>query len=598
MTVLIPLDRLHPHPDNPRLAPDADTVERIAGFLREEGRFDPIHALLVRPFGDGYQIVSGHHRGLAAKQAGLTEVPCTVRELSDYETLVLLVRMNTYRELSPLMHGLHALKITEKGRHGKSVKAYAKDIGRPQPALAREVMAARVASYSTWNSLQELEPFTRHLAEIHAASPWLWPALVAKLVEKSWTVEAARAQAGRLKDLSEPPEWADRAAIAAKLVAGEMRPAEVARIGEAAEKASRLIQRDGFQAERRVEELSQALREARPAAASTVLEVAQAKADEQAQAELAADTLQAKAEERTSREAAALYKAVTLGQWKKLSPDVRTALLNPDPALVKRQEFNRQGNDDIDWAQWSWNPESGCRHDCPYCYARDIAVRLGRTKPDLYPAGFEPTFHPDQLLAPCNTCPPKRAEHDHRYKNVFVGSMTDLFGRWNPPEWIEAVLHAMAAAPQWNFLCLTKFPKRMSEFDIPSNVWMGTSIDTQARVAAAEAGFANVRSKVRWLSIEPMLTPLRFSRMNLFDWVVMGGASKSSQTPEWRPPVEWVFDVFRQAREAKAKVFMKTNLLGEGANRVMELPFDAPLEVGPQEAPAAFFDGKSKAEAA
>ncbi len=84
---------------------------------------------------------------------------------------------NAQGELSPLERGLHALAATEKGKHGRSVAAYAEEVGRPQPTVAKEVMAARFAqSYSTCNNLAELQPYARHLAEIHAAPAWLRPA--------------------------------------------------------------------------------------------------------------------------------------------------------------------------------------------------------------------------------------------------------------------------------------------------------------------------------------------------------------------------------------------------------------------------------------
>jgi protein gp37 len=163
--------------------------------------------------------------------------------------------------------------------------------------------------------------------------------------------------------------------------------------------------------------------------------------------------------------------------------------------------------------------------------------------------------------------------------------MADIFGRWVPAEWIEAVLREIRNAPQWNFLCLTKFPKRMAEFEIPSNAWMGTTVDLQARVTAAEDGFKNIGASVKWLSCEPLLESLRFKHLDRFNWIVIGGASRSSQTPEWRPPHDWIVDLVKQAREAGLKVYFKTNLLG---SRILELPFDAPIEADPQEAPAAF----------
>jgi len=56
---------------------------------------------------------------------------------------------------------------------------------------------------------------------------------------------------------------------------------------------------------------------------------------------------------------------------------------------------------------------------------------------------------------------------------------------------------------------------------------MGTSIDLQARVLNAERAFEKVKAKIRWLSVEPMIEPLTFSNLALFDWIVIGGASPS-----------------------------------------------------------------------
>src|SRR6516164_3575401 len=79
--------------------------------------------------------------------------------------------------------------------------------------------------------------------------------------------------------------------------------------------------------------------------------------------------------------------------------------------------FN-QVNDNIGWAKWSWNPVTGCLHNCDYCYARDIANRF-------YPEKFEPTFHPERLDAPANTHVPKYAGDDPAWRRVFTCSMAD-----------------------------------------------------------------------------------------------------------------------------------------------------------------------------
>lgn len=281
---------------------------------------------------------------------------------------------------------------------------------------------------------------------------------------------------------------------------------------------------------------------------------------------------------------------VLVEQWGTLDDATKAALLAPDPSRVPR--FNKQESDSIEWAMWSWNPITGCLHNCPYCYARDIATSPRMA--EAYPYKFAPVLCPPRLLTPRTMRVPLEADRDSRYRNVFTCSMADMFGRWVPAEWIEAVFGAMRDAPDWNFLCLTKFPKRMAEFDIPANAWMGTTVDLQDRVAAAEAAFAKVPSTVRWLSCEPLLKPLRFKHLDRFHWIVIGGASRSNDTPEWHPPFEWVVDLVQQARAAGVKVYFKTNLLH---SRILELPFDAPIVADPVEAPAVFHYLSSKAAA-
>ena len=245
-------------------------------------------------------------------------------------------------------------------------------------------------------------------------------------------------------------------------------------------------------------------------------------------------------------------KYYTLPEWQAMGESDRVV------ALSRRHPphtFNGQQNDNIEWAQWSWNPVTGCKHDCSYCYARDIATKS-------YAQGFLPSVWPSRFEDPRHTKVPEKADRDVAFKNVFTCSMADLFGRWVPAEWIEAVLEQVRANAQWNFLFLTKFPVRLREFEFPDNAWVGTTVDAQARVANAERAFADVRARVKWLSCEPLLEPLRFRRLNLFNWMVIGGASASTETPEWRPPRAWMLDLERQAADAGIKdIYEKTNLI-------------------------------------
>ncbi len=98
-------------------------------------------------------------------------------------------------------------------------------------SVSIRIKAARVADSLSTDVESDLPKRWRALSEIHAAPKWLWPALVSRLVAKGWTVEIARREAQKVKDVAEPPEWADTATIAAAIVTGEMKPGDVDRDG-------------------------------------------------------------------------------------------------------------------------------------------------------------------------------------------------------------------------------------------------------------------------------------------------------------------------------------------------------------------------------
>jgi ParB/Sulfiredoxin domain len=160
-------------------------IEQIAAQLN--GEFDPAHALIVRPNAAGFEIVSGHHRKLAAERAGITELPCWVREMSDQDAYMALALCNAQGELHPLEIGLHAL------RSGLPLLQYAKRAGisgdNERRYLAMKLNAAQVATAVGTHVPTDR---WRHLAEIHAAPEWLWQALVSAMLAGKWSVERAR----------------------------------------------------------------------------------------------------------------------------------------------------------------------------------------------------------------------------------------------------------------------------------------------------------------------------------------------------------------------------------------------------------------------
>jgi protein gp37 len=219
----------------------------------------------------------------------------------------------------------------------------------------------------------------------------------------------------------------------------------------------------------------------------------------------------------------------------------------------------------VSWAAWTWNPVTGCLHDCGYCYCPEIV----NARPKLYPAGFKKgVFHHERLDAPAITKVPEAAKQDPRLKRVFVVSMGDLYGGWVPDEWIEKVHASCTANPQWDYLLLTKNPRRYVGLKVPPTAWAGATVDEQKRVRVAEDAFRQIKDvRVKWLSLEPLLEPLEFSDLSLFDWIVIGAQSATKQShgsvPEFAPPFEWVARIVAQAREAGCRIYMKPNLLGD-----------------------------------
>jgi len=176
----IEVDRLDPHPDNPRLFLREDVIEGITAQLEESGAFDPAHALLVRPVNGRYQIVRGHHRVEGARRAGMDKVPCWVRDLSDDEAYMQLALGNVQGELSPLEIGIHALKAVDTSDGGRGivggVSEYARQLGQDRGNLTAYRQGAEVlaATKNLCNVTQVLDK-AKHLASVHRLPRELWP---------------------------------------------------------------------------------------------------------------------------------------------------------------------------------------------------------------------------------------------------------------------------------------------------------------------------------------------------------------------------------------------------------------------------------------
>ncbi|GHU51693.1 hypothetical protein AGMMS49975_05950 [Clostridia bacterium] len=262
-------------------------------------------------------------------------------------------------------------------------------------------------------------------------------------------------------------------------------------------------------------------------------------------------------------------------------------------------------NTKIDWADATWNPVTGCNHDCQYCYARGIAKRFAgfesrsggeiipngkgvarlsgnrelvkvtdsiyatthgeplhvfgrqpqkRTKNGswqkaVYPYGFEPTLHRYNLDVVKAV--------GRKPKTVFVCSMADLFGEWVQIDWIKAVFDACQNAPQHRYLFFTKNPARFNSLydEMPKgeNFYYGYS--------KAQGEIQGFRTDINsFVSIEPLLGEVSISPLAHLNWIIVG-AETGNRKGKITPKREWLDEILAYSEQTDTPVFMKDSLL-------------------------------------
>lgn len=135
-SVMLKISEIEPNRSQPRKDFDENSLSDLAQSISQHGLLQP---LLVRPLPiGGYQIVAGERRYRACRMAGLTEVPVTIRELSDTETMELALIENLQREdLSPIEEALGYKALIDE--HGFSQEEVATSVGKSRPAIANSL---------------------------------------------------------------------------------------------------------------------------------------------------------------------------------------------------------------------------------------------------------------------------------------------------------------------------------------------------------------------------------------------------------------------------------------------------------------------------
>jgi protein gp37 len=209
----------------------------------------------------------------------------------------------------------------------------------------------------------------------------------------------------------------------------------------------------------------------------------------------------------------------------------------------------------IEWTDATWNPVSGCTkigRGCDNCYAERLAERFRGTPNHPFEHGFDLTLRPHKLTEPLSWRRPRR---------VFVNSMSDLFHKEIPREFLDRVFDTMEQAHWHNFQVLTKRSSLMRNYvnrryangTAPPHIWLGVSVEDRRSVGRLEH-LAQACAAIRFVSFEPLLEDLGEVDLTGIHWAIVGGESG----PNARPiEADWVRSLRRQCRTQDVAFFFK-----------------------------------------
>ena len=205
----------------------------------------------------------------------------------------------------------------------------------------------------------------------------------------------------------------------------------------------------------------------------------------------------------------------------------------------------------IEWTEMTWNPTTGCNKisaGCKFCYAEIMSRRLHAMGVDKYRNNFKLTLHEDTLNIPFTW---------KKEKIVFVNSMSDLFHKDVPLDYIKRVFEVMNKNPKHTFQVLTKrsdlLLKYHTELTWTPNIWMGVSVENEKVVNRID-DLRQTNAVIKFLSLEPLIGPLPNLNLNRIHWVIVGGESGPKARPMKK---EWVVDIKNQCKVARVAFFFK-----------------------------------------
>jgi protein gp37 len=209
------------------------------------------------------------------------------------------------------------------------------------------------------------------------------------------------------------------------------------------------------------------------------------------------------------------------------------------------------GKSSIEWTESTWNPVTGCTKispGCDHCYAERLALRLQAMGQPNYADGFRLTVQEHMLELPLRWKLPQV---------IFVNSMSDLFHKDVPTEYIHRVFDVMVRASRHRFQVLTKRSLRLSRISNAlswrPNIWMGVSVENQEYTFRIDH-LRETQAHVKFLSLEPLIGPLPNLNLEGIDWVIVGGESGPGARVIQS---DWVLDIRDQCQASGVPFFFK-----------------------------------------
>ena len=209
----------------------------------------------------------------------------------------------------------------------------------------------------------------------------------------------------------------------------------------------------------------------------------------------------------------------------------------------------------IEWTDATWNPVTGCTKisaGCDNCYAERFSERFRGVPGHPFESGFDLKPRPERLSQPLLWRQPRM---------IFVNSMSDLFHKGVPAEFVGRVFDIMEQASWHTFQVLTKRSSLMRDFlkrryrqgRGPTHIWCGVSVEDGTKLSRVRH-LRDAPAGIRFLSIEPLIGPVGCLDLTGIDWVIAGGESG----PRARPMnIEWVRNIRDQCRTAGVAFFFK-----------------------------------------